>query len=104
MLESLRNGSHSLGSLEQLIIEQLCKSAEIAMHTAALIASTNESLIATNARLTRKQAKKRSYIAYGGVLTGEEGAALAKAKGDKKVKKRPNKVTKNRKLARSSTT
>jgi hypothetical protein len=58
VLESLRNRSHSPGSPEQYIIEQLYKSAEIAMYTAALIASTNESLIATNIQLTRKQAKK----------------------------------------------
>jgi hypothetical protein len=36
------------------------------MHTAALIASTNESLIAANTKLTRKQAKKQSYIASRG--------------------------------------
>jgi hypothetical protein len=95
VLESLRNRSHSPGSPEQLIIEQLCKSAEIAMHTAALIASTNESLIAANTRLTRKQAKKRSYIASGGVLTGEEGAILAKEKSAPKPRKKPNKVTKS---------
>ena len=95
VLESLRNGSHSPGSPEQLIIEQLCKSAEIAMYTAALVASTNESLIAANTRLTRKQAKKRSYIASGGVLTGQEGAVLAKERNAQKLRKKPNKVTKS---------
>jgi hypothetical protein len=106
VLESLRNRSHSPGSPEQLIIEQLYKSAEIAMHSTALITSTNESLIATNTRLTRKQAKKRLYIASGGVLTGEEGAMLAKSapkpksipkpKSAPKPRKKPNKVTKSR--------
>ena len=96
VLESLRNGSHSPGSPEQLIIEQLCKSAEIAMHTAALVANTNESLIAANTRLTRKQAKKRLYIASGGVLTGEEGAMLAKERSTPKPRKKPNKVTKDK--------
>jgi hypothetical protein len=98
VLESLYNRLHSPGSPEQLIIEQLCKSAEIAMYTAALIAGTNESLIATNTRLTRKQAKKRLYIASGGVLTGEEGAMLANAPKPKKApkpRKKPNKVTKS---------
>jgi hypothetical protein len=42
------------------------------MYTAVLIASTNKSLIAANTRLTRKQAKKRSYIVSGGVLTEVE--------------------------------
>ena len=67
------------------------------MHTAALIASQNETLMTANAQLSRKQTKKRSYIAHGGVLTGEEGATLAEAKAKKPVKKRANKVTKNRK-------
>ena len=97
VLESLRNKSHSPGSPEQHIIKQLCKSAKIAMHTAALIASTNESLTTANARLSRKQAKKRLYISHGGVLTREEGAALAEAKANKTTKKRANKVTKSRK-------
>jgi hypothetical protein len=97
VLKLLRNRSYSPGSPEQLIIEQLCKSAEIAMYTAALIAGTNESLIAANTRLTRKQAKKQSYIASGGVLTGEEGAMLANApkpKSAPKPRKKPNKVAK----------
>jgi hypothetical protein len=58
----------------------LYKSAEIAIYTAVLIASTNKLLIATNARLTRKQAKKRLYIVSGGVLTGEEGVSTGKGK------------------------
>jgi hypothetical protein len=94
VLESLHNRSHSLGSPEQLIIEQLYKSAEIAMHTAILIAA--------NTRLTRKQAKKRSYIASGGVLTGEEGAMLAKEKSAPKPRKKPNKVTKGRNTRQST--
>jgi hypothetical protein len=72
------------------------------MHSAALIARTNESLITTNTRLTRKQAKKRSYIASGGVLTGEEGAMLAKAKSAPKPRKKPNKVTKSRNTKQST--
>jgi hypothetical protein len=95
VLESLYNRLYSPGSPEQLIIEQLCKSAEIAIYTAVLIAGTNESLIAANTRLTRKQAKKRSYIASGGVLTGKEGAMLAKEKSAPKPRKKPNKVTKS---------
>jgi hypothetical protein len=102
VLESLRNSSHSPRSPEQLIIKQLCKSAETSMHTAALIASTNESLLTTNTRLTRKQGKKRQYIASGGVLTGEEGALLANGISTKKAKvKRPNRVTKPRKEKQS---
>jgi glutamyl/glutaminyl-tRNA synthetase len=102
MLKSLRKGSHSPGSPEQLIIEQLCKSAETSMYTAALIACTNESLLTTNTRLTRKQGKKRQYIASGEVLTGEEGAVLANGTGSAKAKKKPNRVTKPKKEKQSA--
>jgi len=101
VLESLRKGSHSPGSPEQLIIEQLCKSAETSMHTAALIACTNESLLTANTRLTRKQGKKRQYIASGGVLTGEEGAVLANRTSSTKAKG-TNRIAKPRKEKRSA--
>jgi len=83
----------------------LCKSAEIAIYTTVLIAGTNKSLIAANTRLTRKQAKKRSYIVSRGVLTGEEGAMLANApkpKSAPKPRKKPNKVTKVRNNGQST--
>jgi hypothetical protein len=99
VLELLYNRLYSPGSPEQLIIEQLYKSTEIAIYTAVLIAGTNKSLIAANIQLTRKQAKKQLYIVSGGILTGEEGAILANApkpKSTPKLKKKFNKVTKGR--------
>ena len=74
------------------------------MHTAALIAYTNESLLTTNTRLTKKQGKKRQYIALGGVLTRKEGAVLANGTSSTKAKakaKGPNRVTKPRKEKQS---
>jgi hypothetical protein len=71
------------------------------MHTAALIACTNESLLTANTRLTRKQGKKRQYIASGGVLTGEEGAVLANRTSSTKAKG-TNRIAKPRKEKRSA--
>jgi hypothetical protein len=48
ILELLYNRLYSPKSPEQLIIEQLYKSIEIAIYTAVLIAGTNKSLIAAN--------------------------------------------------------
>jgi hypothetical protein len=68
------------------------------MHTAALIASTNETFLIANTRLTRKQRKKRQYIASEGVLTREEGALLVNGTSSVKAKaKRLNRLTKPRK-------
>jgi hypothetical protein len=65
-------------------------------------AGTNKSLIAANTQLTRKQAKKRLYIASRGVLTREEGAILAKERSAPKPRKKPNKVTKVRNNGQST--
>jgi hypothetical protein len=48
----------------------------MAMHSAVLLASQNEKLIAENHRQKRKRAKRRSYIAKGGVLIGAEAQVL----------------------------
>jgi hypothetical protein len=96
VLELLYKRLYSPGSTEQLIIKQLYKSTEIAIYSAVLIASTNKLLTATNIQLSRKQAKKQLYIVSGGILTREEGTVLAEAKANKKVKKRPNRITKRK--------
>jgi hypothetical protein len=44
-----------------------------AMSSALLLASENEKLRAENQHQKRKKAKRRMYIAKGGVLTGAEG-------------------------------
>jgi hypothetical protein len=48
----------------------------MAMHSAVLLAAQNERLLAENERQKRKKAKKRSYIAKGGALTGAEALSL----------------------------
>ena len=51
----------------------------MAMSSAVLLASENEKLRIENQRQKRKRAKKRTYIARGGVLSGAEGASRAQA-------------------------
>jgi len=51
----------------------------MAMLSAVLLASKNKKLRIENQRQKRKRAKKRIYIAKGGVLSGVEGASYAQA-------------------------
>lgn len=46
------------------------------MHSALILAHENEWLIAANKRQKRKQAKKRSFVAGGGILLVAEGLRL----------------------------
>ena len=45
----------------------------MAMHSAVLLAEENKQLRTKNERQKKKKAKRRSYIAIGGVLTVQEG-------------------------------
>ena len=49
------------------------------MSSAILLASENERLRTENQRQKRKRAKRRTYVARGGVLLGAEGASRAQA-------------------------
>jgi hypothetical protein len=49
----------------------------MAMNSAMLLAEENRQLRAENERQKKKRAKKRSYIAIGGVLTVQEGLDLS---------------------------
>ena len=51
----------------------------MAMSKVSLLASEVEKLQAENQRQKKKRAKKRTYIAKGGVLLGAEGASRAQA-------------------------
>jgi len=51
----------------------------MAMLSAVLLASECEKLQAENQRQKRKRAKRRTYIARGGVLSGAEGLSRAQA-------------------------
>jgi hypothetical protein len=60
-------------------LTQLVKGCEMAMLSAVLLASENERLRIENQRQKRKRAKRRTYIARGGVLLVVEGASRAQA-------------------------
>jgi len=51
----------------------------MAMASAVLLASENEKLCMENQCQKKKRAKKRTYIARGGILSGSEGASCAQA-------------------------
>ena len=51
----------------------------MAMSSAVLLVSENEKLHIENQHQKRKRAKRRTYIARGGVLSGAEGASRAQA-------------------------
>ena len=51
----------------------------MAMLSAVLLTSENEKLCIENQRQKKKRAKRRIYIAKGGVLLGAEGASRAQA-------------------------
>ena len=51
----------------------------MAILSAVLLASENKKLYMENQRQKRKRAKKCTYIAKGGVLSGAEGASHAQA-------------------------
>jgi hypothetical protein len=48
----------------------------MAMHSAVLLTKQNELLLAENRRQKAKRAKRRTYIARGGIFTGAEAQEL----------------------------
>jgi hypothetical protein len=75
----LKRRTHSPPSPTEQALSQLVKGCEMAMSSAVLLASENETLRMENQRQKRKRAKQRTYIARGGVLTGAEGQSRAQA-------------------------
>jgi hypothetical protein len=55
----------------------LVKGYQLAMNSAVLLAEENRKLRYANERQKRKRAKKRTFIARGGVLTVQEGRDLS---------------------------
>ena len=58
-------------------LNQLVKGCQLAMNSAVLLAEENRQLRRANERQKRKRAKKRTFIARGGVLTVQEGRDLS---------------------------
>jgi hypothetical protein len=75
----LKRRTHSLPSPTEKALGQIVKGCEMAMSNVVLLGSENEKLRIENQRQKRKRAKKRMYIARGGVLPGAAGASRAQA-------------------------
>ena len=56
-------------------LDQLVKGCQMAMNSAVLLAEENRQLRHENERQKKKRAKKRTFIATGGILTNQEGIA-----------------------------
>jgi DDE superfamily endonuclease len=74
--EYMNRRTNSPPSPTDLALNQLVKGCHMAMHNAVLLADENRQLRTENERQKRKRAKKRTYIAKGGVLTVQEGLDL----------------------------
>ena len=62
---------------ENQALHQLVKAGQLAMNSAVLLAEEVRQLRSENERQKRKRAKKRTFIAKGGVLTIQEGRDLS---------------------------
>jgi hypothetical protein len=67
----------ALPTPENRALNQLVKGCQLAMQSAVLLAEENRQLRSENKRQTRKRAKRRAFIATGGVLTVQEGRDLS---------------------------
>src|SRR5450432_911027 len=75
----LKRRTKSPPSLTEAVLDQLVKGCEMAMNRAILLAEENRQLRAINAKQVKKRAKRRTYIAIGGVLTVQEGLELSQS-------------------------
>jgi hypothetical protein len=73
----IKHRTRSPPSPTDLVLNQLVKGCQIAMNSTVLLAEENRQLRAENERQKKKRAKRRSYIATGGVLTVQEGLDLS---------------------------
>jgi hypothetical protein len=60
-------------------LDQLVKGCQLAMNSAVLLAEENRQLHSENKRQKKKRAKRRAFIATGGVLTLQEGLDRSQA-------------------------
>src|SRR5450432_3333418 len=73
----IKRRTKSPPSPTDLALNQLVKGCEMAMNSAVLLREEVRQLRAENERQKKKRAKRRSYIATGGVLTVQEGLELS---------------------------
>jgi hypothetical protein len=60
-------------------LDQLVKGCQLAINSAVLLAEENRQLQGENKRQKKKRAKRRAFIATGGVLTIQEGLDRSQA-------------------------
>jgi hypothetical protein len=75
----IKRRTKSPPSPTDLVLNQLVKGCQMAMNSAVLLAEENRQLQTENQRQKKKRAKRRSYIATGGVLTVQEGLELSQS-------------------------
>jgi hypothetical protein len=73
----IKRRTRSPPSPTDLVLNQLVKGCQIAINSTVLLAEENRQLRAENERQKKKRAKRRLYIATGGVLTVQEGLDLS---------------------------
>ncbi len=71
--EFLKRCTTSPPTPAHLALSQLVKGCQLAMHSAIILTEENRHLRSENERQKKKKAKRRLYIATGGVLTVQEG-------------------------------
>ena len=69
----LKRRTQSPPSPTDRVLNQLVKGCQMAMHNTVLLASEVKELRTANEKQKQKRGKARTYIADGGILTGEEG-------------------------------
>lgn len=69
----IKRRTHTPPSPTYIVLDQLVKGCQMAMHNAVLLSEENRQLRTENARQKKKKTKRRAYIATGGILTGQEG-------------------------------
>jgi len=69
----IRRRTQSPPSPTDLALNQLVKGCQMAMHSAILLTEENRRLRSENERQKKKRAKRKAYVATGGVLTVQEG-------------------------------
>jgi hypothetical protein len=74
--QGIKRRAHSPQSPLDQALSQLIKGCQMAMHNGVLLARQNEQLLVENRRQKQKRAKKRLYIAKGGILSSSEAQEL----------------------------
>jgi hypothetical protein len=73
----IKHCTKSPPSPTDLALDQLVKGCQIAMNSTVLLAEENRQLRVENQRQKKKRAKRRLYIATGGILTVQEGLGVS---------------------------